>query len=278
MMQEITIQDDDESDEYDAASVMLNRGEFLRKLREMERQDEEERATHPMDLGNLVSSSTLDYDSYLANQSCYDDYKHVNYLHIDFGLVGDRRVIVQQDRSVGKGGLVWDAGYVLADHLIQTKYLWNASGRPVRMVELGAGTGVTGFLLASAFPESKVHLTDLPLLMPLLNTNAKGMDNATVGELEWGTTATLDKYDVIVGADVVASIYSAPALAKTIYDLSTARSQVYLACRDRLAGSLELFETQLRVLFTRVERRKATSNNKNPDLWILHASGRRSNQ
>lgn len=275
MMEEMIIYDDDS---YDATSAMLNRGEFLRQLREMERQDDEERANNMVVENNVSSSSTFDYDSYLANQSYYDDYKHVNFKHIDFGLVGDRRVIIQQDRSVGKGGLVWDAGYILADHLIQTQELWNPTRRPVRMVELGAGTGVTGFLLASAFPESKVHVTDLPLLMPLLNTNAKGVDNATVGELEWGTTATLDKYDLIIGADVVASIYSAPALAQTIYDLSNQRSQVYLACRDRLAGSIEQFEAQLKRLFTTVERRKATSNNKNPDVWVLYASGRRSSQ
>lgn len=274
-MEEMIIYDDDS---YDATSAMLNRGEFLRQLREMERQDDEERANNMVVENNVSSSSTFDYDSYLANQSYYDDYKHVNFKHIDFGLVGDRRVIIQQDRSVGKGGLVWDAGYILADHLIQTQELWNPTRRPVRMVELGAGTGVTGFLLASAFPESKVHVTDLPLLMPLLNTNAKGVDNATVGELEWGTTATLDKYDLIIGADVVASIYSAPALAQTIYDLSNQRSQVYLACRDRLAGSIEQFEAQLKRLFTTVERRKATSNNKNPDVWVLYASGRRSSQ
>jgi hypothetical protein len=286
MMQDRAIQDDDS--DYDATSVMTNRGEFLRRLREMERQDEEERALDRVNNNNMdlddcgtSSSSTLDYEAYLANQRYYDDYKHVNFHHIDFGLIGDRRVIVQQDRTVGKGGFVWDAGYILADHLIQTnKDLWNTSfsGRPVTMVELGAGTGVTGLMLASAFPESKVHLTDMAQLMPLLNNNAKGMDNTTVGELEWGTTATLDKYDVVIGADVVASIYSAPALAKALYDLSTSRSQVYLACRDRLTGNIEQFEAQLKVLFSRVERRKAISSNKNPNVWIMYASGRRSNQ
>ena len=271
-----------DNDDFDAAAALFNRGDFLRKLREMERQDDEERAREQgsmdLDTDPGANSTTLDYQNYLANQSYYDDYKHVNYHHIDFGIVGDRPLIVQQDRSVGKGGLIWDAGYILADHLIQTQELWNPTRRPVRMVELGSGTGVTGLMLACAFPESQVHLTDLAQLMPLLNTNAKGMDNATVGELEWGTTATLDKYDVIVGSDVVASIYDSSALAKTIYDLVNKRSQVYLACRDRLAGSIEQFEGHLSRLFDVVERRKATSYNKNPDVWILHVAGRKSSQ
>ena len=271
-------------DEYDAASVLMQRGAFLRRLRELERQDEQERGLEENAQHLDVTSNTrttLDYQSYLANQSYYDDYKHVNYHRIDFGMIGDRRVIIQQSREkeTGKGGLVWDAGFILADHLIQTKELWNPSSRPVRMVELGAGTGVTGLLLAAAFPESKVHLTDLSPLMPLLNINAKGFENATVGELEWGTsTTTLEKYDVIVGSDVVASIYDSSALAKTIYDLADERSQVYLACRDRLSGSIEQFEMHLTRLFANVQRRKATSTNRNPDVWILHVSGRRDDQ
>ena len=276
------IQEIAHDDDFDAASVMMQRGEFLRRLRELERQDEQERGreedTQPLDV--ITDTRTLDYQSYLANQNYYDDYKHVNFHQIDFGMIGNRRVIIQQsrDKETGKGGLVWDAGFILADHLIQTKELWNPSNRPVRMVELGAGTGVTGLLLAAAFPECKVHLTDLSPLMPLLNTNAKGFENATVGELEWGTTTTHEKYDVVVGSDVVASIYDSSALAKTIYDLANEHSQVYLACRDRLAGSIEQFEMHLTRLFANVRRRKATSTNRNPDVWILHVSGRHNEQ
>lgn len=264
-------------DEYDAAAVMLNRGEYMRMLREMERQDEEQRGCEEVNeiKAVLSDSSTLDYEAFLATQSYYDDYKHVNYRHIDFGSVDNRRVIIQQSREYGKGGLVWDAGYILADHLIQTRDMWNPSRRPLRIVELGSGTGVTGLLLAASIPESKVHLTDLSQLLPLLEHNAMGIENATVGELEWGTTVAVDKYDLIVGSDVIAGIYDSVGLAKTIYDLATERSEVYLACRDRLAGSLEQFEVHLRRLFNKVERRHGQSRNKNPTVWILYASGRR---
>lgn len=271
-----------DSDDYDAVSVLMNRGDLLRRLRELERQDEEERAREKsisdMEDTLATDTQTLDYESFLNNQRHYDDYKHVNYPHVDFGFVGDRRLILQQDRSVGKGGFIWDAGYILADHLVQTQQLWNPTRQPVSMVELGAGTGVTGLYVASAFPESKVHLTDLPQLMPLLNTNSECHENVSVGVLEWGTNANLDKYDVIMGSDVVASIYTSTGLVKTIYDLAHERSQVYLACRDRLTGSVEKFEAKLRQLFSTVERRKAVSHNKNPDVWILHASGKRSSQ
>ena len=270
-------------DDYDAAQILFHRGEHLRLLRQLERNDEEERALEKAnDANNAVKKrsdvendpSTLDYESFLADQSYYDDYKHVNYRYIDFGCVEDRRLVIQQSRECGKGGLVWDAGFILADHLIRTQDVWNPCRRVRRIVELGSGTGVTGLLLAAALPESKVHLTDLSQLLSLLQENSKGIPNATVGELEWGTTAPLEQYDLIVGSDVIAGIYDSVGLAKTIHDLATEHSEVYLACRDRLAGSLEQFESHLRGYFTKVERRHAQSRNKNPTVWIMYASGR----
>jgi predicted nicotinamide N-methyase len=183
--------------------------------------------------------------------------------------------VIEQDRSVGKGGLVWDAGFVLAEHVINAKE-WK-SKKPTSIVELGAGTGVTGLMVAKACPTAKVHLTDLPELQPLLKKNAGETSNASVDVLEWGGSGS-DKYDVILGADVVASIYDSSGLVKTIYDLANPDSRVYLACNDRLAGCIEKFENQMKQLFTHVERRKAVSSNRNPDVWIMFACGRRSNQ
>jgi len=291
-------------DDYDAAAALFRRGETLRRLRDLERLDEEERALANEDdddddhrrVDDSVNSttspqghadendsdSTLDYERFLATQRYYDDYKHVNYRRINFGFFSENNqkpLMITQSREYGKGGLVWDAGYILADHLIQTQELWNPSPqRPRRIIELGAGTGVTGLVLASALPECHVHLTDLSQLLPLLEENAKGVPNASVGELEWGTSLTesIEPYDLIVGSDVIAGIYDSVGLAKTIFDLSTDRSEVYLACRDRLAGSLEQFEGYLRCLFTHVERRHAVSRNKNPTVWMMYASGRRS--
>jgi hypothetical protein len=77
---------------------------------------------------------------------------------------------------------------------------------------------------------------------------------------------------------VIAGIYDSVGLAKTIHDLATEHSEVYLACRDRLAGSLEQFETHLRRFFSKVERRYAQSSNKNPTVWIMFASGRCSHE
>ena len=83
---------------------------------------------------------------------------------------------------------------------------------------------------------------------------------------------------IAVGADVVASIYCAEALAQTIDQLSGPNTHVYLACRDRLEGTIENFEQRMRQIFAQVERTKAESANRNPDVWIFYATGKRSGQ
>jgi predicted nicotinamide N-methyase len=280
-------------DTFDAVDAWLSRGEFLRKLRQLEQEDEAERQ---------VSSSTadddddaqqqeenddphmFDYQHFLKHQHCHDDYKHVNYTHINLGKMRDddsskEPLILQQDRQVGKGGLIWDAGYILADTLIQKKEWTLLGDKPQRVVELGAGTGVTGLMLAKAFSLAQVHLTDLPELQPLLECNLRQskLDNVTCGVLEWGKTPSSGdhKYDVILGADVVAGIYNAPALIKTLYDLSHARTHIFLSTRDRLSGIMDDVCKELQEKFEVVERRAPCSDNRNPTVYIIYITGKR---
>jgi predicted nicotinamide N-methyase len=251
--------------------TMMNRGEFLRSLRKLAQEDEAQRETYSHE---CFDNNVLSYNSYLSVQAVYDDYKHVNYRQIDFGIVGDSPLVVNQDRNVGKGGFVWDSGFILAEHVANEKeWQW---GNP-SVVELGAGTGITGLYVARQVPSATVHLTDLPQLLPLLEKNASGSKNVTTGVLEWGRNVT-GQFDVILGADVVASIYDSFALAETIFKLSSENTKIYLACEDRLAGSIEAFEGHMKKMFDHVERSKPTSSNKNPKVWIFHAHGKRQNQ
>ena len=334
----------EDSSSYDATDVFFRRGEFLRKLREMEAQDDAEREQENQAAALLVaatgtvsnaagmsaSSDTLHYESqYLQNQSYWDDYKHVNYRFIDFGFIPTCRkerqppqseqqqqqpLILEQDRKYGKGGLIWDAGVILAEHVIYEQEEWkplqgkvvhhaqaannNNNNNAVQMVELGAGTGVTGLMVASALPQDvHVSLTDLPELMPLLQKNlAHNTSNATtlttignttttkdgvppvsVFPLPWGSNVT-GNYDVILGADVVAGIYDPVKLAKTICDLCHEHTIVYISVNSRLLEAIATFETAMVRLFDRVEIRAPMSRNKNPNVSILVATGKRSNQ
>jgi predicted nicotinamide N-methyase len=187
-------------------------------------------------------------------------------------------LIIEQDRRLGKGGFIWDAGFILAESVLrmeerEKKWLFPTS-RQHRVIELGAGTGVTSLIIARSYPSSKVHLTDLPLLQPLLEKNCKSCTNATHGVLEWGKPVN-ETFDVILAADVVAGIYDSAALAKTICDLSHEKTQIYLAYRERLSGVLDRFESYMNELFTRVERRLPDSTNKSPDVFIICISGKR---
>jgi predicted nicotinamide N-methyase len=214
----------------------------------------------------------------------YDDYKHVNYRAINLGTIGNnslaKHLILQQDRSVGKGGLIWDAGYILADTLVQQKE-WSVLGdKPQNVLELGAGTGVAGLLLAMAYPLAQVHLTDLPQLQPLLDNNIRSskLDNATAGVLEWGNSIPDGNnkcYDVILGADVVAGIYSAPALLKTLVDSSHSCTHIFLSTRERLSGIIDDFCRQLSERFDVVEKRLPQSGNRNPTVSIIYITGKR---
>ena len=305
----------DEQDEYDAfADSLYNRGALMRKLRELERQDEELRRQEEeveAKQQEVDEDETLNYEEYLVHQSYYDDYKHVNYKYINFQINGNleeeeeegndnatastieqRRpkatLTIEQDRTVGKGGFVWDAGYILAEHVTKHQKEWrntmNTTSSKNSIIELGAGTGITGLWVANSFPKTtNVHLTDLPELQSVLAKNTKESANASYGVLEWGVTNSQPqpssfKYDVILGADVVASIYCADALAKTINQLSGPTTHVYLACRDRLEGTIDSFEQSMKQMFQKVERTKAVSKNRNPDVWIFYATDKRSNQ
>lgn len=289
------------STSFDATDALFQRGLLLSKLRALEKEDEElRRQGRESDetRGQESQTDTLYYAEYLSNQRLYDDYKHVNFHYVEFEMnQGETKPLtIQQDRHVGKGGLVWDAAFILAETVTRgvmattstsvfNTTWWNRKCRTI--VELGSGTGACGLLVASALPTCQVHLTDLPQLQPLLETNVKANtpENVTWGVLEWGEklpSSTTDgessatkTYDLVLGSDVVASIYDSTGLARTIYNLCHDRSQVYLACRERLAGCIDRFETYLREHFDCVDRRAPDSDNKTPGVLILYATGKR---
>jgi predicted nicotinamide N-methyase len=259
-------------DNEDAADVLFQRGALLRELRsELEKQDEAARERHD----TYTTEDTLDYRTFLAHQRYYDDYKHVNYKFILFREIWGPSFIVEQDRSLGKGGFIWDAAFMLGEHVLKETCWQSDSVKSI--VELGAGTGVTGLMVAKALPNMQLQLTDLPKLLPLLEKNIKNTPNASASVLEWGGSVTRT-YDMILGADVVASIYDPSALVKTIYELAHERTWIFLAVKDRLVNTTDRFESLMKQQFAHVERTKAQSENKCPDVWVLLARGKRSFQ
>jgi Lysine methyltransferase len=358
----------------------MDRKDHLRMLRQMRLDDEAARAAatdeedaQGNDSNNKVANeivtlstgaSVLQYDKYLSHQRYHDDLKHIDCRYIDFGCLcptrPQARLVIEQDKTLGKGGLCWDAAYILANHII----LHHNSLLPppvqdysrLQMVELGCGTGLCGLMLAQALPNVYIALTDLPLLMPLLKRNlernmpsecivseesASSMDGIKVGAdklhaisdkvasneqavmkeyitkahnlsysqttdsssqytsshapahtsanqytsssaslissatvsafvLDWAhiPPSQLRRYDVVLGADVVASLYDPIALTETIRAVCHKQSIVLVCFRNRLASIQADFEGAMAVYFD-IEVVKPDSVNRNEQVYLL---------
>lgn len=359
MEEELLNEHDDEP--LGIADAMMRRGDHLRVLRMMAEQDEAERALAVNDddaegdhsdggcsssslpleqdeyevLPTSKGSKILHYNSYLRHQRYHDDLKHVDYHYIDYGDIRSRgrhdagnraggHLVIRQQKSLGKGGICWDAAFILAEHLIACQEEWKMEKRGLdknsdgsdapqtTLCELGAGTGLSGFMIAKACSESHVFVTDLPELFDLMKDNyemnfvdgecdgsggaeteeensllrqkygselSKSQGTAEAKVLRWGVESDYEgaPFDVVFGADVVASLYDPIALANTFYDLCGPESKVYLSYKGRLNEPHLLFEAELKRLFSRVERIEPPniySRNKNPDVCILNAWGK----
>jgi hypothetical protein len=183
--------------------------------------------------------------------------------------------------------------------------------KPTRIVELGAGTGLCGLMLAKAINNNcHVTLTDLPELLPLMQRNvflnfggnhddsnekygclddtcwkvllqgrpkqaesSSSLVSARV--LRWGVEQDYchdEPFDIVLGADVVASLYDPLLLAQTIHSLCHDKSIVYVSYKGRLTGPHEQFQTALSELFEHIEiLRPDDCRNRNPDVFILKA-------
>jgi predicted nicotinamide N-methyase len=349
----------DDVDVDDAAMMVtgMHRGAYLRMLRDWERHDEEERQaalevdiettandTIRLSSGNVV----LQYEQYLTHQRYYDDLKHIDCRYIDYGSFNVTTtnttstddnscrlmLMMEQDKSLGKGGLCWDAAFVLGDYLSRHFDLHVKSRRTdalTRVLELGCGTGVAGLIMARTISYLHVCLTDLPLCMPLVRRNVarniplesivwceSNSDKQAASDLlqcpheqtllreyilplmdaqSWnedlscfpnsaaasGTTVSsfvLDwsnvgihhegQYDVVVGADVVASLYDPIALTDTIRRVCHDQSVVFICFRNRLATIQEEFEQAMACYFT-LQIVKPESRNRNPEVHLLIA-------
>lgn len=174
------------------------------------------------------------YDAWLDGpQDCADDLKFVNEPVLDFpwGLS------IVQDRTLGKGGHVWDGAYLLAEHLF-------ASPPPpeARVLELGAGTGLAG--LAADKLGAHVLLTDGQDMIDLLERNIRRNDSrARAAVLVWpstdeywhpkGSEADAGTFDLILAAECVAPIYDPRGLVAALLRHAHDATEIRLVCKDK---------------------------------------------
>jgi ribosomal protein L11 methylase PrmA len=184
------------------------------------------------------------------------------------------------------------------------------------VLELGAGTGLCGIMVGKAtksqvtitdLPELEELMDDnvrrnfgpsvdddsllseeeRKLLTYLDSGKAKGTVTSRV--LRWGVEEDyfLDNsnrkeqenqqpYDVIIGADIVASLYDPVALAQTIYALCGPTTKIYISSKSRLDRPHETFDVEMARLFEKVEKKVCVcSRLKSPNVFIIQAEGKR---
>ncbi|KAJ2902090.1 uncharacterized protein MKZ38_001063 [Zalerion maritima] len=156
-------------------------------------------------------------------------YQAARTTNVDFDGLLPAPIKLHEDLKSGCGGQIWQAGMVLAKHMLRYEM---ESLRGARILELGAGGGLVGLAVAAAasaieptFTEP-LFITDLNEMFELMGHNiALNKMNSRVKPLvlNWGEPLPQEvadfKPNVILAADCVYFEPAFPLLRKTLEDL-----------------------------------------------------------
>lgn len=150
---------------------------------------------------------------------------------------------------------IWDAALVLAHYLMIQPPEFLAGKR---VIELGAGCGLVS--LTCATRNALVTISDLSMLLPLINSNvqsnltAEEQARTSVQELRWGTNAAHlnPPFDFIFASDCIYTVQHFPELAQSLEDLSGPHTRILMANESRWADvdrwwSQELLERGFKI-------------------------------
>ena len=132
-----------------------------------------------------------------------------NKTHEVVDILGIEHTLAVDPESLNEAGVVWTPAVralasavapIIEARQASSLATSSSSSRPMRVLELGAGTGALGIALACSLPNIDVTLTDLAPVVPLMNTNADATRDAGkladgsethVAELAWSRDAVL---------------------------------------------------------------------------------------
>ncbi|KAI9071860.1 hypothetical protein K1719_037882 [Acacia pycnantha] len=165
-------------------------------------------------------------------------------------ILGHELQFSQDPNSKHLGTTVWDASLVFVKFLEKNCRKGKFSPAKLkgkRVIELGAGCGVSGF--GMALLGCDVIVTDQKEVLPILKrnvernisrvmqTNPDSFGSIKVSELQWGDRdhimAVDPPFDYIIGTDVVYVEHLLEPLLQTIVDLSGPRTTILLGCEIR---------------------------------------------
>ena len=150
----------------------------------------------------------------------------------------------------------------------------------MRILELGAGTGLVGIAAATLF-RAHVHLTDLPDIVPNLALNVHSNEllfdpsggSASIGVLDWSIPPSVVKegagYDIILAADPLYSPQHPPWLVQTIEEFLSreeeARVIIELTLREAYGPEIEDLKSRMEQLGLCI---KAQGEESGFDDWV----------
>ncbi|TPX51385.1 hypothetical protein SeMB42_g00456 [Synchytrium endobioticum] len=166
----------------------------------------------------------------------------------------NRHIVIKEDASIGNGGRTWEAAEYLTLYLEALPgSFWHSRAK---IVELGAGTGVLGFAVAMLLSHhnaaATMNITDLPVMLPLISSNAAtnlNQDESSrvrASELVWGGTLseyhkTQVPYDLILCADCVYLEGLFEPLLGTLEELACGTTEILLCSKKRRRADKRFF-------------------------------------
>ncbi len=139
----------------------------------------------------------------------------------------------------------WNSGIYLSKYLESHQIEFAASevGRPMKILELGAGTGIVGIVASKLFgSQAAVIITDLPDVVPNMQKNIDinhcTIDNITAASLVWGEGITNPEFlhqDYILASDVVYYEELYEILIQTLVELTEfgTTTKIFICCEKR---------------------------------------------
>jgi len=154
-------------------------------------------------------------------------------------LVSFQEFNLEIHQAKGMSGIVWEGALILSKFLNKNKsHLQGIAS----VVEVGGGTGMCGIALAKSLPHLKVTITDLPEALELIKSNVElnGVSNVQVETLDWFECCETQKFDLVIGSDVVYSPTLYEPLLNTLEKLTLG---FVLLCNEiRLTWNIDFYK------------------------------------
>ncbi|OZJ02927.1 hypothetical protein BZG36_04126 [Bifiguratus adelaidae] len=139
--------------------------------------------------------------------------------------VRDRHVMVQEFWDAGIPGKVWDSALDIANYIArqcENDDAWLNEGDHV--IDLSAGTGLLGLVVAAGAPHAHVTLTEVPEALNTLRHNAALNPDLSVSiqALEWANPQhmnALQRSNLVLASDLFYENDYIPALMATLHHL-----------------------------------------------------------